>query len=128
MSGWARVAGTSLGAAGALVFLGWAVSWPALNRFLAGRFIMQLSTGLAFLVLGFGIIFARADRGFMEAVVSDGAAGFMARRLYPAVILLPILLGTLTLVGEEARLYNGKFGLVLLVLGSIVAFVVLVAL
>jgi signal transduction histidine kinase len=52
----------------------------------------------------------------------------MARRLYPAAIAIPILLGQLTLVGETFRLYNGKFGLSLFLLTSIVVFVLLVSL
>jgi signal transduction histidine kinase len=52
----------------------------------------------------------------------------MARRLYPAAIVIPILLGQLTLAGERLRLYNGKFGLSLFLLTSIVVFVLLVSL
>jgi signal transduction histidine kinase len=61
-------------------------------------------------------------------VVSDSAGGVMARRLYPAAIAIPILLGQLTLIGEGLRLYNGKFGLSLFLLTSIVVFVLLVSL
>ena len=64
----------------------------------------------------------------MATVVSDSAGGVMARRLYPAAIAIPILLGQLTLVGETLRLYNGKFGLSLFLLTSIVVFVLLVSL
>ena len=64
----------------------------------------------------------------MATVVSDSAGGVMARRLYPAAIAIPILLGQLTLLGETLRLYNGKFGLSLFLLTSIVVFVLLVSL
>jgi signal transduction histidine kinase len=239
----ARVAGVLVSVVGALVFLGWAVDSPALNRALAGRFIMQLNTGLAFLLagtalwmgrrapsvvcavavliggvfmvvqharspsilpgrmepdtafgfvlvggamvlrevdtpaaarvaewltiaclliamvglfgftynvkfffgvtqyvrmtlgtalafvaLGLGMLFAEPERGIMATVVSDGAGGVMARRLYPAAIGIPIVLGQLTLIGEGLRLYNGKFGLSLFLLTSIVVFVLLVSL
>ncbi len=86
---------------------------------------MSVTAIVAFLVLAFGLLFAGADRGFMAQVAADSAAGFLSRRLYPAVIALPLLLGVLTLAGEELRLYNGKFGLSLLVLASIVCFAVL---
>jgi signal transduction histidine kinase len=89
---------------------------------------MSLGAVLGFLVVTVAAWFSRPDAGFMEVVASDGAAGFAARRLYPAVILLPLALGGLTLAGEEARLYNGKFGLSVLVLASIVVFVVVVML
>jgi signal transduction histidine kinase len=89
---------------------------------------MSLGAVLGFLVVTAAAWFSRPDAGFMEVVSSDGAAGFAARRLYPAVILLPLVLGVLTLAGEEARLYNGKFGLSVLVLASIVVLVVVVML
>ncbi|HEX9100965.1 MAG TPA: sensor histidine kinase, partial [Polyangia bacterium] len=89
---------------------------------------MTLGTALAFLVLGLGTLFADPERGVMSMVVSDSAGGVMARRLYPAAIAIPILLGQLTLAGETLRLYNGKFGLSLFLLTSIVVFVLLVSL
>src|SRR5436190_2199617 len=48
----ARVFGAIVTAVGALVFLGWALDNPVLNRLVAGRFIMQLNTGAAFMLLG----------------------------------------------------------------------------
>jgi len=89
---------------------------------------MSLGAVGGFLVVAVASWFARPDAGFMAVVTSDGAAGFAARRLYPAVIVLPLVLGGLTLAGEEARLYNGKFGLSVLVLASIVVLVVVVML
>ncbi|MGZ3438309.1 MAG: sensor histidine kinase [Polyangia bacterium] len=89
---------------------------------------MTLGTALAFVALGLGTLFAEPERGVMATVVSDSAGGVMARRLYPAAIAIPILLGQLTLIGEGLRLYNGKFGLSLFLLTSIVVFVLLVSL
>jgi signal transduction histidine kinase len=89
---------------------------------------MTLGTALAFVSLGLGTLFAEPERGVMATVVSDSAGGVMARRLYPAAIAIPILLGQLTLLGERLRLYNGKFGLSLFLLTSIVVFVLLVSL
>ena len=89
---------------------------------------MTLGTALAFVTLGLGTLFADPERGVMATVVSDSAGGVMARRLYPAAIAIPILLGQLTLIGEGLRLYNGKFGLSLFLLTSIVVFVLLVSL
>ncbi|MCA1664332.1 MAG: sensor histidine kinase [Myxococcales bacterium] len=89
---------------------------------------MTLGTALSFVALGLGTLFAEPERGVMATVVSDSAGGVMARRLYPAAIAIPILLGQLTLVGETLRLYNGKFGLSLFLLTSIVVFVLLVSL
>ena len=89
---------------------------------------MTLGTALSFVALGLGTLFADPGHGVMATVVSDSAGGVMARRLYPAAIAIPILLGQLTLIGEGLRLYNGKFGLSLFLLTSIVVFVLLVSL
>jgi signal transduction histidine kinase len=89
---------------------------------------MTLGTAMSFVALGLGTLFAEPERGVMATVVSDSAGGVMARRLYPAAIAIPILLGQLTLIGETLRLYNGKFGLSLFLLTSIVVFVLLVSL
>ena len=47
-----RLAGLAVLILGGLVFLGWALDNPLLNRLVAGRFIMQLNTGPAFIVAG----------------------------------------------------------------------------
>jgi signal transduction histidine kinase len=89
---------------------------------------MTLTASLAFILLGLAILFAAPTRGLMATVVSDSAGGVMARRLYPAALATPLALSWLILVGEHARLYNGKFGLSLLALSSVVSFVVLISL
>jgi signal transduction histidine kinase len=79
------------------------------------------------MALASALLFARADRGLMTHVMGSTAAGFLARRLYPAVIGIPLVLGGLTLAAEQYRWFNGKFGLTLMVLLSVVLFVALVA-
>src|SRR4051812_7281754 len=51
----ARVFGAIVVAVGALVILGWALDNPVLNRLVAGRFIMQLNTGAAFVLSGLAL-------------------------------------------------------------------------
>ena len=50
---------------------------------------MALNTALALAPLSGGILCARPERGVMAVVSSDGAGGVMARRLLPAVIVIP---------------------------------------
>lgn len=89
---------------------------------------MTLGTLTAFLLTVLGVLFADPDRGLMAMVSSDTPGGAMARRLYPSAIGIPLLLGWLTLLGERRWLYNGKFGLSLMVISSVIVFVVLIAL
>lgn len=89
---------------------------------------MTIGTLITFVALCLGALFADPERGWMARVTADSAAGSMARRLYPAVIGIPLLLGWLTLLGEHQRFYNGKLGLAALVLAILVVFVILVGL
>lgn len=89
---------------------------------------MTLGTLSAFLLTVLGVLFADPDRGLMATVSSETPGGAMARRLYPAALGIPMLLGWLTLMGERVWLYNGKFALSLMVITCMVVFVVLIAL
>jgi PAS domain S-box-containing protein len=87
---------------------------------------MALNTALAFCLLNLGILCARPDRGLMAIVTSQSAGGVMVRRLLPAALGIPALLGWLRVVGERAGLYESAFGVALLVVLDIVAFAVLI--
>ena len=51
---WARVLAVLVALVGAAVVVGWLVNDPRINRYLHGRFIMQLNTGVTFVVCGLG--------------------------------------------------------------------------
>jgi len=73
-----------------------------------------------------GALFARPERGVMRLVASDTSGGLLARRLLPAVVVLPALLGVLRQWGEHAGLYGTGVGRALLVASNSVMFGVLV--
>ncbi len=58
---------------------------------------MPLHAAVGFLLLALGILCSRPDRGLMAIFNSDSAGGEMARRLLPAVVLIPAFLGALRL-------------------------------
>src|SRR5262249_7358355 len=87
---------------------------------------MALNTAVALALISGGILCARPDRGLMAVVSSPGAGGVMARRLLPAVILLPPIAGWLRWLVQQQGLVNPVMGLSLLVLALIVMFTVLV--
>jgi signal transduction histidine kinase/CheY-like chemotaxis protein len=70
----------------------------------------SLLTSVCFLLLATGILLARADRGTLAIIVSETAAGMLARRLFPLAILLPILIGAIRQSAERAGLYDPTFG------------------
>ncbi len=86
---------------------------------------MALNTATAFLMLSSGLFLARPDRGLMAVVTSATLGGVLVRRLVPATILIPALLGWLRLAGQRAGLYPTELGVALTVVGNIVFFLVL---
>ncbi|MBI2167859.1 MAG: HAMP domain-containing histidine kinase [Candidatus Omnitrophica bacterium] len=87
---------------------------------------MPLSTSVAFGILSVGILTARPTRGFMKIFASDSVAGITARRLLPAVLLIPCVMGWLRLMGQRAGFYGTEFGLALFVVLIIMIFGIVV--
>jgi diguanylate cyclase (GGDEF)-like protein/PAS domain S-box-containing protein len=112
---------------GLLTLVGYAYGVSALTG-LPSAIHMALNTAVTLGVLGVGILCARPEQGLMTVMCSDGAGGAMARRLLPAAIVLPPVLGWLRLTGQWNGLYNPPFGVSLLVVALVVVFVVLVLL
>ena len=87
---------------------------------------MALHTALGFLVLSLGLLCARPDQGPMAVMSSDSAGGIIARRLAPAVILVPALLGWLRVAGEKLNFFNDQLGTSLHVVANITVLLALV--
>ncbi len=87
---------------------------------------MALNTAIGFAVLCAGVLFARPDQGWMAVVISDNAGGILARRLLPAVIGIPMILGWVRLAGQRAGLYGTEFGVSLTALMSIILLAIVV--
>ncbi len=87
---------------------------------------MALHTAVAVTVLAAGIVLARPERWPTSTLVSESAGGMMARRMLPAVIVLPVLFGWLRLGGQRVGLYDLPFGLAIMVASTIVLLTVVV--
>ncbi|MGH7652136.1 MAG: sensor histidine kinase [Gemmatimonadaceae bacterium] len=87
---------------------------------------MALPTATTHLILGIGIIFAVRDRGVPSLLMDEGPAGVLTRRLLPAALLAPIVLGIVRLAGETAGIYESEFGISLFAVATILTFVGLV--
>jgi two-component system, sensor histidine kinase and response regulator len=87
---------------------------------------MALPTAITHLILGVGIILAVRDRGVAALLMDEGAAGVLTRRLLPAALFAPVVLGIIRLAGESAGIYESEFGVSLFAVSSILIFVVLV--
>ena len=88
---------------------------------------MALVTAITLTMLGFGLLFSQLDRGIPALVVDDGAAGFVARRLLPGVLLVPFCLTMLRLAGEERGMFGQRLGASLGSVANVVTFLLLIA-
>jgi signal transduction histidine kinase len=121
-SHWVGLAG---GVVGFLGLVGYAFGVSRLYS--VGQFSgMAISTAMCLFVLGLGIIFARRTSGLPKLLVDPGAAGSVARRLVPAAVFVPFLLGWLRLVGEKTGWYDTPFGVSLYVVTTVAIFLWLV--
>lgn len=80
---------------------------------------ISLQTSVMLLALAGGLLTCNSGSTFMNVLQGDSAAGCLARRALPGVIVFPLLLGWLTVVGLKARLFDAAFAIALLVLGLI---------
>ena len=83
---------------------------------------MALHTAVGFMVLCVAMMFARLDAGIMAAIASPTAGGLMARRLYPAAIVIPPLLCWIILIGWRGDLYTAEMGISLLGILNVIVF------
>jgi two-component system, sensor histidine kinase and response regulator len=87
---------------------------------------MALHTALTFVVLSVGLLSARPRRGLMAVVTSRNLGGVVARRLLPAAILVPLVLGWFRLRGEQVGLYGAELGVSLITVANMLVIAALV--
>jgi PAS domain S-box-containing protein len=82
---------------------------------------MALHTAATFLVLAAGVLATRPEGGVVGLLAGEGAGSTIARRLLPATLAVPAILGWLRLRGQAAGLYGTEFGSALLTLALMAA-------
>ncbi len=87
---------------------------------------MALNTAATFATLCIGILCARPAAGLMAIISDRGAGGVMARRLLPAAILIPTLIGWLRWWAQQQGWFNPVMGLSLFVLANVTVFSALI--
>ena len=80
----------------------------------------------ASLILSLGVVFARPAPGVTSLLNGTGPGSVLARRLLPAVIALPIVLGWLRFKGEEIGLFDAGGGVALLATGTMLIMGILI--
>jgi signal transduction histidine kinase/CheY-like chemotaxis protein len=92
----------------------------------ASHIPMAVHTALTFAVLSVGILCARPERGLLAIVASRSMGGIVARRLLPAAILVPLVLGWLRLKGQQMGLYGTELGVSMITVATMVVLAALV--
>jgi len=121
----AQAAAMATGLTALLALVGYAYDVRSLYQF-EPIGSMALHTALAFLALATALLCARPDQGVMVTLTEDTAGGVMMRRLLPAAIGVPFLVGWLRLLGERAGFYGTAFGTALFAVSNILIFTFLI--
>jgi PAS domain S-box-containing protein len=83
-------------------------------------------TALAFFALSGGILLARPNLGPVTAFLDDRPGSVMARRLLAAAVGLPLAIGYLRVLGQDAALYDTGFGTAVFAIALAITFVLLI--
>ena len=114
--------------AGWIAFLsvaGYVYGSPVLSRF--GPFeSMAPNTTVTLALLCAGILFAMPEDGLVAALRLPGLSGGVARRLIPAALVVPLVLGWLRLKGQHLGWYGTEFGVAILVVSTILVLVLFI--
>ncbi|MEO8613867.1 MAG: ATP-binding protein [Luteolibacter sp.] len=86
---------------------------------------MAMHGALLFLLLSVGVLSASRDVGILALIGSESTDVFV-RRLLPAALFTPLVLGWLRLLGQRMGLYETEFGVEMLVVGNTLIFVALI--
>jgi PAS domain S-box-containing protein len=87
---------------------------------------VAMNTGIAFCALCFAMFCARVDTWLMSAFTGNQAGGAMTRRLLPALLPLPVLIGWLRLYGEHTGVFQSDVGVVFVAITYTVCLVTIV--
>ena len=87
---------------------------------------ISMPVAIALFLLGGAVFFARPRSGIAGDLTGEGLGSEMARRLLPAIFLIPIFLGWIFLNGERLGFYGMGLGLAIYSAASVVVFAFLV--
>ena len=81
---------------------------------------MAIHAAVSFLLLALGILCLKPKHGIIGKIFSPYIGGAAARRLFPVLIILPVMLGWLRLYGEKKGFYAAEMGTALLTVTMII--------
>lgn len=108
-----------------LALLGYVFGVPGLYG-VAFYNAMALHTAVTFVLMMLGVLYARPHQGLMRRLNGDDAGGLLLRRMVPAAICLPPLIGWVCLQGRRQDIYSREFAGALFTAAIVVSFTTLV--
>ena len=108
-----------------LATTGYAYHATALSRIFMYTQV-AVHTGIGLFLLSSAIFFARPRKAIAGDLTGDGSGSLMARRFLPAMVVVPIFLGWISLQGQFRGLYGMELRLALYATANVVVFAVLV--
>ncbi len=114
----AHIAAILVGFLGLLVLLGYLYNVSSLYQVFVFN-SMAMHTAVTSCLFSLGILQLYGNAGLSALIFNDTAGGVLARRLIPAVIFVPIILGALIVFNQQTAAFDSKFSIALLVLSNI---------
>lgn len=88
---------------------------------------MALHTALCFLFMSLALLFIKPERGVLREFVRAHSGSILARKVIPAAVIIPVLLGWLRLYGDRRGWFPTEMGTAILILTIIVFFLALIS-
>jgi PAS domain S-box-containing protein len=83
---------------------------------------ISLHSAILFIAIGAGIVAARPEESIAAQLTDERAGGWMARRMLPVAICLPLIVGYFRLAGQRRGLYGTEVGLAIFAATNILVF------
>src|SRR5215510_164092 len=111
-----------------LVALGQAYQTSPLQNFILFKGWPEMTTVMAmiFVALSIGVLCARPRSGMVALMSSSSPGGYIARRLAPAAIVIPVIIGASALLGVKAGYFEAPSAALMMTAVSILLFLGLI--
>ncbi|MCX6142683.1 MAG: PAS domain S-box protein, partial [Ignavibacteriales bacterium] len=107
-----QILAMTVGFLGVLGLLGYINNLPEFVGY-AVHTHMAAQGAVTFIALSIGVLALKPDDGIMGVITGAGLGGLLARRLLPAAVGMPVVIGWLTTEGESLGLCGNQFGAVI---------------
>jgi signal transduction histidine kinase len=79
--------------------------------------VISLQSTLTLLALGIGLLLSLQERQPMRSILAPTASARLIRRVFPGIVLVPVVLGWAAIRGIDAGLYDHGFAIAAVVIG-----------